>query len=110
MKNKNKYGFYSGGFITDKLDRIALDAINKAYPMTSSQLWFTSTAKIDFKKQLCNLKDISYECGIWPAGCGSIYVLVELYQSDTIIAVGNFAFVKTNKNYCAINKPKRKRQ
>ena len=32
MKEKNDYGFYSGGYIFDRLDRAALRFVRQAYP------------------------------------------------------------------------------
>ena len=34
MKEKNDYGFYSGGYIFDRLDHTALRAIRKQYGLS----------------------------------------------------------------------------
>lgn len=99
IKGKNKYGFYSGGFITDMLDKIALRAINEKYPQTKRELWFTSSATVDFKKQLCDLKKLTHLVDAIETA-GIIYTCAALYQEKTLIAIGNFTFKKAKHNYC----------
>lgn len=104
MKNTNKYGFISGGYIADILDRAALDEINRCYPETEKQQVYTSWCEISFEKQLCSTKGIRVETDtIKQCTLGAVWLVENaLYQGDTIIAFGGFKFMLANKNFCKI--------
>lgn len=103
MKNTNKYGFISGGYIADILDRAALIAVNVRFN-NADKLIFTKQAEIDYRKQLCNLRGIKvvvdfvkYDRQRRMYVCG-----VKLRQIDTDIAYGTFYFKQAFKNFCEI--------
>jgi len=103
MKNTNKYGFISGGYIADLLDRAALEAVNERYN-NADKLIFTKQAEIDYRKQLCNLRGIKvvvdfveYDHSRRMYVCG-----VKLQQISTDIAYGTFYFKQAYKNFCEI--------
>lgn len=106
MEQKNKYGFLSGGFIFDKLDRWALDYINTQYPYTQEENWFTARAEIQFRKQLCSDKDIYYKADVdfYDSLTGSIIVNIDLLQTDTIIATARIGFRRAKKDFCQIKR------
>ncbi len=103
MKNTNKYGFISGGYIADILDRTALIAVNVRFN-NADKLIFTKQAEIDYRKQLCDLRGIKvvvdfvkYDRQRRMYVCG-----VKLQQIDTDIAYGTFYFKQAFKNFCEI--------
>lgn len=111
MQDKNKYGFISGGAIFDMLDRAALEYINKTWPATTKENWFTKRSVIHFNLQVCSMdnmeivvqktgKDKKYEETF---GHDNRKVVVALVDSinKRIHAVAGFFFVKANKNHCA---------
>lgn len=107
MKNTNKYGFYSGGYVFDRVDRYALRVLNNAYPETKDELWFTEHADIHFYKQLCCsdatlLRTIKFE-----KESDSATVGVELIQGKTLIARSYVWFSKAKNNFCKIKERKR---
>lgn len=103
MKNKNKYGFYSGGYIFDLLDRAALDAINKKFNNTNKFI-FTRQAEMDYRKQLCNLIGVKTIVDFVEFDTEHrMYVVgVKLRQIATDIAYGTFYFKQAYKNFCEI--------
>lgn len=104
MKNTNKYGFYSGGYITDLLDRAALEEINRRYPETEKEQIYTAWCEIDFEKQLCSTKGIRIETDMMQQSVlGSVWLVENtIYQGDTVVAFGAFKFVRADKNFCEI--------
>lgn len=100
MKSLNKYGFVSGGYIVDKMDRVALTAINTEFPDTKNDLWFTSDCSVEFLKQLCNTDNIRYAVSLDRDSLYCIDAKVKLLQGDTEIAKGYFTFVHADKNFC----------
>jgi hypothetical protein len=88
MKNTNKYGFYSSGYISDRIDRYALRVLNNSYPSTTDELWITSNCSVSFLKELHNtnatyMRTISFEKQNNHATVG-----VEFVQGKTTIAIG----------------------
>ena len=103
MKNKNKYGFYSGAYITDLLDRAALKAINDKFNNADKQI-YTIWAQVTFLNQLCNLKNVrtnAYDVH-WVPEARTYVVDITLEQIDTVIATATFEFKQAFKNKCAI--------
>ena len=103
MDKTNKYGFVSGGYIADILDRAALDAVNQKFH-NADKLIFTRTAEIDYRKQLCNLRGVKTIVDfVEYDGAHRKYVAgVKLRQIDTDIAYGTFYFKQAFKNFCEI--------
>lgn len=107
MDKLNKYGFVSGGYIFDLLDRAALEAINERFN-NADKLIFTVDAQVEYHKQLCNLRGaqtivdfVEYD------KVSRRYVAgVRLRQIATDIAHGTFYFKKANHNYCEIKDEK----
>ena len=109
MKNTNKYGFYSGGYIFDRIDRYALHTLNNAYPETKDELWFTSHCSINYKKQLCHTDSTYMRTTMFQKLSDRALVGIEFIQGRTIIALGYVEFAKTKDNYCKVkNKTKKK--
>ena len=106
MKNTNKYGFISGGYIFDLLDRKALEAINEAYPETKDQQIYTKVGSIVYKKQLCNTENIKTNTEYIFKKNDEYFVCVVLEQNDTRIADVTFTFARADHNYCEIRKKK----
>lgn len=102
----NKYGFISGGYIADMLDRQALLHINNTYPDTRAKQLYTKEASIDYVNQLCNLKNIYFNiksyCNYRKDGRLEAQAHVILYQADKIMAEADFEFVEAKTNKCEI--------
>ncbi|MBO4726086.1 MAG: hypothetical protein J5598_00605 [Clostridia bacterium] len=100
----NKYGFISGGYIADMLDRQALLHINNIYPDTREKQLYTKTADIEYIHQLCNLKNIYFniksECSYRKDGRLEAETHIILYQNEEIMAEADFAFVEAKVNQC----------
>ena len=45
MNKLNKYGFISGGWLYDMMDRKALTTLNRVFPLTKDQQIYTAQAK-----------------------------------------------------------------
>lgn len=102
MDKTNKYGFISGGYIFDLLDRTALQAINEKYPETANQQVYTASADINYSKQLCNLEYITpivIMC-FYSQAKHKFVVICRLYQNETEIADACFEFAIAEHNYC----------
>lgn len=101
MKTKNKYGFYSGGYIFDLLDRTALKAVNQKFNNENKYI-FTEKAEIDYRKQLCDLRGVSVivDACDFNHKTREYIVCVKLRQIATDIAYGTFYFKQAYKNYC----------
>lgn len=106
MKNINKYGFYSGGYIADRIDRYALRMLNNSYPETKNELWFTRACDITYKKQLCDTDATYLRTIAFNKMNDSTTVGVELVQGDTLIAIGYVVFAKAKGDFCKIKKKK----
>jgi hypothetical protein len=103
MKNTNKYGFISGGYIADILDRAALEAVNQKFH-NADKLIFTRTAELDYRKQLCNLRSVKTIVDFveYDTAHRQYVAGVKLRQIDTDIAYGTFYFKQAFKNFCEI--------
>ena len=103
MNKLNKYNFISGGYIFDRLDRAALDAVNQKFH-NADKLIFTRTAEIDYRKQLCNLRGVKTIVDFveYDTAQRQYVVGVKLRQIDTDIAYGTFYFKQAFKNFCEI--------
>lgn len=102
MKNKNDYGFYSGGYIFDRLDRIALKVARREPLLKNAQL-YTQSADIQFKKQLCDLCGTHTRLlGVEWVGNDEYEVQISLWQGTIEIAVAYFNFKVAKHNYCEI--------
>lgn len=100
MQNKNDYGFYSGGYIFDRLDRAALKVARREALLKDKQL-YTQSADIQYKKQLCNLNGVHTRLlGVEWVGNDEYEVQIALWQGTTEIAVAYFNFKVATHNYC----------
>lgn len=108
MQELNKYGFYSGGYIFDVLDRVALATINKKYPNTKKQQIYTTHADVFFTKQLCTsefeVKVMSTNSWVDSDGKHVYRVMLELVAGDAHIANGLIMFALAKRNYCKVKK------
>lgn len=104
MEKLNKYGFVSGGWIFDYMDRAALKCLNASYPETCNENIYTAAAHVSFLSQVCDTSCISAEIKIIPCGKWrkSYTVLVYLRQGNIRRAEANFLFVKAKENKCKI--------
>lgn len=104
MQDLNKYGFYSGGYIYDLLDRAALSAINAKYPHTIYKQLYTTYGEIIYYKQLCDDKItimLRTVCCSNKKPARTYYVSLELYDKNrTKIAMAQFNFRIAKHNYC----------
>ena len=98
LAEKNMYGFYSGGFLFDRADRIghyfACKEIKKPFV-------FTKTGYIRYYKQACkepNRHQVEVKKHWWKRK--SIDVKVKLWDGDTLLCDVSLEFVGKNKNYC----------
>lgn len=100
MDKLNKYGFVSGGYIFDLLDRGALEHLNHKIPDTKNELWFTSRAEISYYRQICDIKDITFDYLF--TGCNSTTAIIKatIIQNGEEAVVAEFYFKKANHNYC----------
>ena len=106
MKNTNKYGFYSSGYIFDRIDRYALRTLNNVCPETKQEMWFTANCNIDYKKQLCDT-DATYMRAITIQKIGdSALIGIEFIQGKTLIARAYVNFIKAKGDFCKIKKLK----
>ena len=109
MERLNKYGFVSGGYIFDYLDRTALDYLNLEYPKTKTENWFTESADVKFYKQWC---DEEYDTFLGSTmeyykqdkGIAKINVKLFLHNARLIIAEATFVFKRANNDFCRITK------
>ena len=107
MQDLNKYGFYSGGYIADLLDRRALEAVNDNYPSTVHKQLYTSHCEIRFLKQLCTKKCTPVLRWVIPR-CGvdrrrEYVVNIELFDANWVqVAGAEFTFKIAKRNYCEI--------
>ena len=103
MKTTNKYGFVSGGWIFDYMDRKALYAMNCAVKETRDKNFYTASAKIKFLNQLCDTKDITLNIGVFIKDRRRILVVVSMWKvRGEIIAKAEFLFVEAKQNKCEI--------
>lgn len=109
MKNKNKYGFYSGGYIADRIDRYALRTLNNSYPNTKNELWFTKSCDITYKKQLCDTDSTYMRTITFQKTEDTALVGVDFVQGDTVIAIGYIVFAKAKGNFCKLKYKKKKK-
>lgn len=100
MKNTNKYGFISGGYIFDLLDRTALEKLNLCYPETETQQIYTKESTITYHKQLCDLSDVRFRLRYATFDGKEYRVGLSLLQGKTKIAHARFVFVQAKHNYC----------
>jgi acyl-coenzyme A thioesterase PaaI-like protein len=102
MNKTNKYGFVSGGYIFDLLDRAALEKLNLCYPETETQQIYTKESTITYHKQLCDTTDIHCRMvyAIFDAITKEYRVGISLMQDKTKIAHARFIFVRADHNYC----------
>ena len=100
MKNKNDYGFYSGGYIFDRLDRTALRVARRESKLKHAQL-YTETSFIRYHKQLCdlNLLHTVINKADWVRAY-EYEVQIELWQHAIKIASACFNFHVAAHNYC----------
>ena len=104
----NKYGCVSGGTIFDQLDKFAYNQIINKYKISNGAL-LTSSATIDFNKQICDWGDTifkvldihtdesqeNYFC--------KILCIDKNEKTDKIYAVANFIFKLKNSAFCIVN-------
>lgn len=100
LAEKNIYGFYSGGYLFDKADRIAQYFACKEL---SAPFVFTQSAKIKFLKQACEdynrpVIDILGR-HFWDKK-DVIKIRVRLYRDDTLYCDVILKFKGKEKNYC----------
>lgn len=108
MKNTNDYGFYSGGYIFDRLDRAALRFAKQKWPELKKTQLYTSWSEIKFHKQLCALEGSKVHLDCYETFYGmsgeTHEVCVYLTVPGHRIASATFWFKVAKHNYCATNK------
>ncbi len=105
MKDKNDYGFYSGGYVFDRLDRHALLVLRKKFPELKNKQLYTAESKVFFERQLCDLDRVRIFTGeVKQTGDNAYYVENIMRKHSTLIAYGFFTFVVAKHNYCELKK------
>ena len=103
MEERNKYGFVSGGWIFDYMDRKALYVLNKVVKNTANRNFYTASAKIDFKQQLCNTDNLMFDFFVMIESKRCVKVGCSLWQNaKDLIAKADFVFVEAKENKCKI--------
>lgn len=107
MKETNKYGFVSGGWLYDQMDRKALFTLNRVFPVTKKQQIYTSHAKVEYFKQVCNSKDLMIIVPfVDDKEPNEYFVPVDVYYGTTLAAHALFTFKKAEHNYCETKEQK----
>jgi len=91
MKNRNEYGFYSSGYIYDRLDHSAVLNLCKQFPELKDKQLFTTNAHIVFGKQLSSLDRVRVFTGEVKQVSDNIYYVENtMRKHSTLIANGFF--------------------
>lgn len=101
MRNENKYGFISGGYLFDKMDRIAQDWVEINH--NDHKFWVTKSAKVHYLKQVCSLKDLSYRVKLILRIRDTVFVDVTVYDAKDPkknYAKSTFIFVGKDSLFC----------
>lgn len=109
MKNTNKYGFYSGGYIFDRIDRYALRMLNNSYPETKNEPWFTEFCEVNFLRQMCDTSATFLRTTTFQKFDDSATIGAELVQGKTVLAIGYVGFKRAKKDYCKLKQKKRQK-
>jgi len=99
----NKYGFVSGGYLFDLMDRAALRAINKYAPYTTDEQIYTKTAKVWYLKQVCpddTLKPNTYL--LYRKEPDEYHVEIHLLVDKDVVSRAEFVFKKAKRNHCKV--------
>lgn len=105
MKIRNKYGFVSGGYIFDKMDRIAQDWVETKN--RDLKYWMTKSAKIKYMRQICSEENLAFGVRILFRIGKTVFVDVYTYKdwdSKEHLAEARFIFVGKNKIHCGGSK------
>lgn len=101
MNKLNKYGFVSGGWLYDLMDRKALTTLNRVFPLTKDQQIYTAQANVEYFKQVCDDKNLMMIVPfVNDETPNTYYVPVDVYYGTTFAAHATFIFKKANQNYC----------
>lgn len=101
MKNKNDYGFYSGGYIFDRLDRAALNYLRKKWEHLQGKQVYTARSLVWFERQLCSIDKAKVFLNSWECKDDNTYEIgVTLRNVSVEIASGTFIFKVAKHNYC----------
>ena len=102
MKTLNNYGFVSGGYLFDRMDRIAQKAaIKKSF--FRKRYAMTKNAHIEYQKQCCDVRDLRFVV-VTPVEkskrkwVGAVYAMSR--TTKTTYATATFEFAYVDKNYC----------
>lgn len=91
MKNRNEYGFYSSGYIFDRLNRSAVLNLCKQFPELKNKQLFTADGTIDFANQLSSLDRVRIFTGdVDYVGDNSYRIENAIRKHSTLIARGWF--------------------
>lgn len=91
MKNRNEYGFYSSGYIYDRLNHSAVLNLCKQFPELKDKQLFTTESKVFFIKQLSSLDRVRVFTGeVKQVGNNAYYVENTMRKHSTLIAYGFF--------------------
>jgi len=104
MLVNNKYGFVSGGYLYDKLDRITQDFIERNNPQ--KKYWMTKKASATYNKQVCSLKDIKFSVVIDFKIRNHVYARGCVFDKNTnsCLVEVHFLFVGKDKIHCSNKK------
>ena len=83
------------------MDRKALYAMNCAVKETRGKNFYTASAKIKFLNQLCDIKNITLNIGVFIKDKRHILVVVSMWKVyGEIIAKAEFLFAEAKENKC----------
>lgn len=93
MKDKNEYGYYSSGYIYDRLNRNAMLTLKKQFPELKDKEIQTIESRTFFEKRLCGLEKTKvFTSDAKIVGNQSYYVENALRKHSMLIAGGYFYF------------------
>ena len=91
MKDRNEYGFYSSGYICDRLNRNAVLRLRKEFPELKNKQLFTTESKVFFDKRLSSLDRVRIFTGeVKQVGNNAYYVENTMRNPSILIAYGFF--------------------
>lgn len=91
MKNRNEYGFYSSGYIFDRLNRSAVLNLCKQFPELKNKQLFTADSKIDFANKLSSLDRVRiFTSDVDCVGDNIYRIENSMRKHSTLIANGFF--------------------
>lgn len=104
MKDRNEYGFYSNGYVFDRLVRTAICNIRKTFPELEKKQINLVRSTTHFVRQFYDLKRIRcFTTDVRKEG-EEYHVDIEIRNHSMLMAYGFFTFLVAKKEHYAITK------